>query len=77
MLAWLCLLGQREQSPGGFPNRAAHRPTQRVFLAAQIQVILGVCFEQIQQIVFRVDSLPVPREIVTPATYAPFCATSS
>jgi hypothetical protein len=43
MLAWLCLLGQREQSPGGFPHRTAHRLTQRVFLAAQIQVILGVC----------------------------------
>jgi hypothetical protein len=77
MLTRLCLLGEWDQSPGEFPNRAAHRQTQRVFLAAQIQVILGVCFEQIQQIVFSVDSLPVPREKVTLATCAPFCATSS
>src|SRR5260370_13189693 len=45
MLAWLCLLGQWEQSPGGLPNRTAHPPTQRAFLAAQIHVILAPCFD--------------------------------
>jgi hypothetical protein len=77
MLAWLCLLGQREEPPGGFPNRTANRPTQRVLPSAQVQVNLGTRFEHVKQVVFRVDSLLVAREIGTPATCVHFCATSS
>jgi hypothetical protein len=68
MFPWVFLLGEREESPGEFPNRTANRPTQRVLLSAQVQIILSTCFEQIEQLVFRVGNLLVPGEIVTPAT---------
>ena len=52
-------MGEQEQPPGEFPNRTANRPTQRVLLFAQVQVILRAYFEQIKQLVFGVDKFLV------------------
>ena len=52
VLIALFLLGEREHAPGEFPNRAAHRPAQRVLLLAQVEVILSAGLEQIKQVVF-------------------------
>jgi len=72
MLVPLFRLGEREESPGEFSNRTANCPTQRALLSAQVEVILSVRFEQIEQVVFRVDNPPILREIGTPATLIAF-----
>ncbi len=68
----MLVFSEREEPPGEFPNRTANRPTERALLSAQVQVILSVCFEQSEQVVFRVDKLLILREIVTPATRIAF-----
>ena len=65
-------LGEWEESPGEFSNRTANRPTQCALLSAQVEVILSVHFEQIEQVVFRVDNPLILREIGTPATLIAF-----
>jgi hypothetical protein len=67
----LLLLGEREESPGKFPNGTANDPAQRVLLSAEVEVVLSACFEQIKQLVFGVDKLLRAGEIVPPATLIP------
>ena len=62
------LLGEREEPPGELANGTANHPTQRALLSPQVQVILSVCGEQIEQVVFRVGNLLILREIVEAAT---------
>src|SRR5215469_10361955 len=72
MLVCLFLLGEWEEPPGEFANRTANRPPQRDLLSPQVQVVLGVRFEQIEQVVFRADQPLILREIGTPATRIAF-----
>ena len=65
------LLGEREESPGEFPNGTANGPPQRVLFPTQVEVILRTGFEQIQQFVFGVDKVFIAGEVVTPATLVP------
>ena len=72
ILVRLFLLGEREEPPGEFANRTANCPTQRALLSPQIQVIFSMCFEQIEQVVFRVDNPLILGEIVVPPTHIAF-----
>jgi hypothetical protein len=65
------LFGEREESPGKFPNGTANRPAQLVLHSAEVEVVLSACFEQIKQLVFGVDKLLGAGEIVPPATLVP------
>jgi hypothetical protein len=72
MLVRVLLLGEREESPGEFPNRTANGPTRRVLPSAQVEVILCTCFEQLKQLVFRMGNLLVAGEVVMPTTCVSF-----